>query len=47
MEGNPLCYEEKILERKEYWRVKRLNESVHMLVYNTFLSKPRIALNII
>ena len=34
-----------IIDRAEYWRIRRLKESAHMLGYNDLLSRPCIELN--
>ena len=43
----PLWDEVEIIDRVEHWRIRRLKESAHMLVYNGMLSRPSIELNTI
>ena len=43
----PLWDEVKIIDRAEYWRIRLLKESAHMLGYNNPLSRPSIELNTI
>ena len=43
----PLWDKFEIIDRAEYWRIRRLKESAHMLGYNDLLSRPNIELNTI
>ena len=47
--GNHLSLWDKveIIDRAEYWRIRRLKESAHILGYNDLLSRPTIELNTI
>ena len=37
----------KIIDRAEYWRIRNLKESAHMLGYNDLLSRPNTEMNTI
>ena len=39
--------EVELIDRAEYWRIRRLKESAHMLDYNDLLSRPSIEINTI
>ena len=43
----PLWDKVEIIDRAEYWMIRRLKESAHMLGYNDLLSRPSIELNTI
>ena len=43
----PLLDEVKIIDREEYWRIRSLKESAHMLGYSDLLSGPSIEMNTI
>ena len=43
----PLWDEVKIIDRAEHWRIRRLNESAHMLGYNDLLRRPSKEMNTI
>ena len=40
----PLWDKDEIIDRAEHWRIRRLQESAHMLGYNDLLSRPSIFL---
>ena len=43
----PLWDKVEIIDKVEHWRIRRLEESAHMLGYNDLLSRPSIELNTI
>ena len=43
----PLSDKVEIIDWDEYWRIRRIKESAHMLGYNDLLSRPSIELNTI
>ena len=43
----PLLNEVEIIDREEYWRIRCLKESAHMLGYSDLLRRPSIEINTI
>ena len=43
----PLSNKVEIIDRAEYWRIRRLKQSAHMLGYNNLLGRPSIDLHTI
>ena len=41
----PLWDEVEIIDREEYWRIRRLKESANMLGYSDLFSRPSMEMN--